>query len=146
MHRDAKETDSKLSRPTSRHVLHPPPVMHVGIANPRWRGKRSGACATHNFRYLARNPLGDMHIICASVIFLYDRTRYIGRVRGLLKDIKWCVYLQWHLIIVLASVATNTCGSFYITNYHIKTLDWHVLYDFITFYLNILHKIYITLS
>ena len=33
--------------------------MHVGIANLQWREKRSripGACATHNFTYLARSP------------------------------------------------------------------------------------------
>ena len=36
-------------------------VMHVGITNPRWRGRRSqhsgtGTCATRNFTYLARGP------------------------------------------------------------------------------------------
>ena len=34
--------------------------MHVGIANPRWQGKRSrhsGACTTRNFTYLTRGPL-----------------------------------------------------------------------------------------
>ena len=33
--------------------------MHVGIANPRWRGNRPripGACAFCNFTYLARSP------------------------------------------------------------------------------------------
>ena len=36
----SKET-ANLSRHASRHVRHPRAVMHAGIANPRWRGKRS---------------------------------------------------------------------------------------------------------
>ena len=36
-----KETASQQSRDASRHVRHARAVMHVGIANPRWRGKRS---------------------------------------------------------------------------------------------------------
>ena len=32
---------SQRSRHASRHVRHACAVMHVGIANPRWRGKRS---------------------------------------------------------------------------------------------------------
>ena len=36
-----KETASLRSRHPSRHVRHARAVMHVGIANPRWRGKRS---------------------------------------------------------------------------------------------------------
>ena len=37
----SKETASERSRHASRHVRHARAVMHVGIANPRWRGKRS---------------------------------------------------------------------------------------------------------
>ena len=37
----SKETTSWLSRHASRHVRHDRGVMHVGIANPRWRGTRS---------------------------------------------------------------------------------------------------------
>ena len=37
----SKETASYRSRHTSRHVCHARAVMHVGIANPRWRGKWS---------------------------------------------------------------------------------------------------------
>ena len=37
----SKETASWRSRHASRHVRHARAVMHVGIANPRWRGKRS---------------------------------------------------------------------------------------------------------
>ena len=37
----SKVTVSKRSRHASRHVRHARAVMHVGIANPRWRGKRT---------------------------------------------------------------------------------------------------------
>ena len=46
----SKETVSKWSRHASRHVRDARAVMHVGIANPRWRGK----CSRH-FRRM-RNP------------------------------------------------------------------------------------------
>ena len=39
--------------------LHARAVMHVGIANPRWRGNVPGiprACTTRNFPYLVRGP------------------------------------------------------------------------------------------
>ena len=36
-----KEIASYRSRHASRHVRHARAVMHVGIDNPRWRGKRS---------------------------------------------------------------------------------------------------------
>ena len=34
-----------------------PRMLHVGIANPRWRGKRSRRMRTRNFTYLSRGPL-----------------------------------------------------------------------------------------
>ena len=37
----SKETASKRSRHASRHVRQARAVMHAGIANPRWREKRS---------------------------------------------------------------------------------------------------------
>ena len=37
----SKETAGSRSRHASRHVRHARAVMHVGIANPRWWGKRS---------------------------------------------------------------------------------------------------------
>ena len=54
-------TEFKGSTHASWHVRHARAVMHVGIAYPLWRGKRSrtdipGACATRNFTYLARGP------------------------------------------------------------------------------------------
>ena len=37
----SKEPASLRSRHASRHVRNARAVMHFGIANPRWRGKRS---------------------------------------------------------------------------------------------------------
>ena len=37
----SKEIASQRSRHASRHVRHARAVMQIGIANPRWRGKRS---------------------------------------------------------------------------------------------------------
>ena len=54
-----KETASERSRHATRHVRHAHGVMHVGIANPRWRKNVPGihgACATHIFAYLVRGP------------------------------------------------------------------------------------------
>ena len=42
----SKENASKRSQHASRHVRHARAVMHVGIANPRWRGK----CSRHSRR------------------------------------------------------------------------------------------------
>ena len=39
--RNSKETTSSRSRHASRHVRYSRAVTHVGIANPRWRGKHS---------------------------------------------------------------------------------------------------------
>ena len=38
---NSKETTSSRSRHASRHVHYAHAVMHVGIANPQWRGKHS---------------------------------------------------------------------------------------------------------
>ena len=54
-----KETASYRSRHASRHVRDARAVMHVGIACPRWRGKRSRhswRMRTRNFPYLIRGP------------------------------------------------------------------------------------------
>ena len=47
---NSKETTRSRSRHASRHVRHARVVMHAGIANPLWRGKRS-----RHFRGM-RNP------------------------------------------------------------------------------------------
>ena len=51
----SKETTSQRSRYAPRHVRHTRALMHVGIANPRWRGKRSrDSRLTHrNYAFLA---------------------------------------------------------------------------------------------
>ena len=55
----SKEIASYRPRHASRHVRDARAVMHVGIAYPRWRGKRSWqswCMRTRNFTYLARGP------------------------------------------------------------------------------------------
>ena len=59
----SKETDSLRSRHASRHARHARAVMHIGIAYPRWRGKRSrhSRCMRiRNFRYLTRSPWANL--------------------------------------------------------------------------------------
>ena len=61
-------TAGKRSRHASRHVRHARAVMHVGIVNKPFLLKSAvgenvpgipGACATCNFKYLVRGPLGQ---------------------------------------------------------------------------------------
>ena len=51
-------------------------VMHCGIANPRWRGKRPGipdACTTRNITYLARGPCWECLFGMSSItLFVND--------------------------------------------------------------------------
>ena len=56
---ESRKTTSQQSRHASQQVHHARAVMHVGLANPRWQGKcsRPGACTTHNFTYLVRDPI-----------------------------------------------------------------------------------------
>ena len=59
----SKETAIERSWHASRHVCHACAVMHVGIANPRWRGKRyrySQRMRNRNFTYLVRGPWACM--------------------------------------------------------------------------------------
>ena len=56
----SKETTSKRSRQALPHMRHARAVMHIGIANLRWRENVPGipdAYATHNFSYLVRGQL-----------------------------------------------------------------------------------------
>ena len=56
---NSKETTCKRPRHASRHVRHARVVMHVGIAYPGRRGKRSRhsrRMRIRNFSYLARGP------------------------------------------------------------------------------------------
>ena len=72
----SKETASQRSRHASRHVRDARVVMHVGIANPRWRGKRSqsipGAYTTCNFTYLAKVPWRQERVFgCMTIGFIF---------------------------------------------------------------------------
>ena len=61
----SKETASKRSRHASRHVRHARAVMHVGIANPRWRGKRSrhsGRMRNPQFYVSGKRPMVLYHV------------------------------------------------------------------------------------
>ena len=56
----SKESASLRSQHASRHVCHVRAVMHVGIANLRWKGKRSRhpqRMRNPQFTYLARDRL-----------------------------------------------------------------------------------------
>ena len=58
----SKETASYWSQHTSRHLRHARSVMHVGIDNPRWRGKRSRhSRRMHNpqFCVSGKRPMGS---------------------------------------------------------------------------------------
>ena len=59
----SKETAGKRSRHASRHVRHARAVMHVGIANPRWRGKRSQhsrRMRNQQFYVSGKRPIANM--------------------------------------------------------------------------------------
>ena len=63
-------TEFKGNRHASPHGLHARAVMHVGVANPRWRGNVPcipGACTTRNFAYLLRGPLALTYILTYSL-------------------------------------------------------------------------------
>ena len=58
----SKVTASWRSQHASRHVRHLRAMMHVGIANPRWRGNVPsipGACTTRNFTLIRVPWNGD---------------------------------------------------------------------------------------
>ena len=85
-----KETASQRSRHASRHVRHARAVMHVGIANPRWWGKRSrhSRCMRNpQFCVSGKRPI--MHSFSSSLyenqcvvkwchILLFDNKRFIS--------------------------------------------------------------------
>ena len=61
----SNETASWLSRHASRHVRHERAVMHVGMAHPRWRGKRSRhSRRMRNLRFdvSGKRPMGSAEI------------------------------------------------------------------------------------
>ena len=52
----SKKTASWRSRHASRHERHARAVMHVGVANPWWRGKRSQHIGQETYAYGAISP------------------------------------------------------------------------------------------
>ena len=66
----SKETSSLRPRHAWRHVRHVRAVMHAGIANPRWREKRSrhSRCTRNLLFYISgKRPLGNIYYTHASV-------------------------------------------------------------------------------
>ena len=86
----SKETAILRSRHASRHVRHARAVMHVGIVNPRRRGKRSripGGCAIRNFTYLARGPYNYNFLISLSPFPIIHQILRLIRIHYY--EIKW---------------------------------------------------------
>ena len=87
----SKETASKRSRHASRHVRHARAVMHVGIAYPRWRGKRSRhsrRMRTRNYTYLVRGP----YRLGINVLNPYHKM--FLSVRSLRNQPMWCLIVE----------------------------------------------------
>ena len=59
-HRLQRKTTSYRSRHASRHVRDTRAVMHVGIANRRWRGKRSRRMRNPNFYVSGERPIRQL--------------------------------------------------------------------------------------
>ena len=70
----SKETASKRSRYASRHVHNARAVMHVGIANPRWRGKRSRhsrRMRNPQFYVFGKRPMHGTWAFCICYVCLH---------------------------------------------------------------------------
>ena len=119
---DFKETASQRSRHASRHVRHAHTVMHVGIANPWWRGKGS-----QHYRRM-RNPhfcVSDKRsMLCASChsepgsLFNITMSSYQYRKShcGDKTVVRSSYFLPW---------LQNLGKRKYVISHHIK---WSVLY------------------
>ena len=73
---------SDPARHASRHVRHPRAVMHIGIANPRWLGKRSrhSRCMRNpQFTYLVGGPclLSVTPIHCQLWMTFYEKCVFL---------------------------------------------------------------------
>ena len=60
---DLKEITRSRSRHASRHVRHARAALHVGIANPRWRGRRS--------RHSRRMPNPQFYVSGERPVYIY---------------------------------------------------------------------------
>ena len=75
-HRLQKKTASLRSWHASRHVRNARAVIHVGMFNPQWRGKRfwlSQHMRNLNYTYLVRGPWRVPHIWSISTQFSVPR-------------------------------------------------------------------------
>ena len=81
----SKETASQRSRHASRHVRHARAVMHVGITNPRWRGKRSRhsrRMRNPQFYVSGKRPMGQwLEVDTIEVLSKTKRSRSINSSR-----------------------------------------------------------------
>ena len=92
----SKETASQRSRHAPRHVRHARAVMHVGIANPGWRGKFS-----QHSRHM-RNPQlhvsGNRPIVPADWLVPTGARPSAGTVLARkLHMLLWFSMIPWHL-------------------------------------------------
>ena len=83
----SKETASYRFRHVSRHVRHASAVMHVKIAEPRWRGKRSRHSRWPQFYVSGKRPVLSLLYIFVSRYILDASTCHGPINRGL----KWTV-------------------------------------------------------
>ena len=93
---NVKETAGQRSQHASRHVRHARAVTHAGIANPRWRGKRS----RHSQRM--RNP--HFYVSGKRPIVEYVKCVYVVLTK-LICYVRW--YMEYHVFCVV--IADGHC-------------------------------------
>ena len=94
----SKKTASKRPRHAPRHVRHVRAEMHVGIANPRWWGKRSRysqRMRNLQFYVSGKRPMAHPHLFCQRS---YLNCKVLEPIR--LGKRSWCCDLltAWGLI------------------------------------------------
>ena len=75
----SQEIASYRYRHASRHVRHARAVMHVGIANPRWRGKRSRHRRTRNpqFYVSGKRPIVHGNDYIGQMVLAFYKEEFI---------------------------------------------------------------------
>ena len=97
--RASKQTASYRSRHASRHGRHARAVMHVGIANPQWRGKRSRhsrRMCSPQFYVSGERPIGRLHKSCLDQCWWCTACHHPRKCNG--NSIKfgiWSKYRSW---------------------------------------------------
>ena len=98
-------TAGKRFRHASRHVRDARAVMHAGIAYPRFPGI-PGACATLNFTYLVRGPLGKRMIAFVPVKKLWrlsvNRPSYCNHQKAKWSRDRLHISRDMHILTTLA--------------------------------------------